>query len=87
MDHVAHIRAACENCGFVGSYQVPYKAKIVDYDGSYDEGASHVITWLDKNREILLCSNCGLPKLEVVYWDQTKIEDPFVPSLRFKKND
>lgn len=84
MEPMAQVRAACDNCGFVSIYQVPFKAVIVDFDHEYDKSFSHTVSWLDKQKDILICSNCGLPKLEVVYWDQTKVEDPFSPALRFK---
>jgi hypothetical protein len=87
MELSCQVRAACDNCGFVSTYQIPFKSTIVDFNYEYgDEAVSHTITWMEKQKNLLICSNCGLPKLEVVYWDQSKIEDPFISSLRFKSN-
>lgn len=77
------VRACCNNCGFVGDNDVPYRAQVTSAtigDDRAVEGESSFKLEDGTIREFL-CVNCGRPALEVVYWDKTRKKDPFIGRL------
>lgn len=83
---MAKVRAACNNCGYVGNYTIPFKARFVSFtaDEVSDQGLSYYerphntleAFPSDFPRKIIDCTNCGLPKLESVYWDEAQSANP-----------
>lgn len=74
------VRACCNNCGFVGDHDVPYRARITNAiieDRNTIEIESAFKTDDGVERDFL-CTNCGLPTLEVIYWDSKKLKPEFI---------
>ena len=72
---MTQLKACCNNCGYVGMYEIPYRALVTAAlpdvsDFSYYETE-------DGRRIALNCLNCGWNKLETVYWDHPRRMDPF----------
>lgn len=67
-----NVKAVCNNCGFVGMHDAPYRTKImsalIDVDTRTTKDPSYFITENGKAWPFL-CANCGRPDLEVVCWD------------------
>jgi predicted RNA-binding Zn-ribbon protein involved in translation (DUF1610 family) len=76
------VRACCNNCGFTGDHDLPYRAKIasamIDSDTRTTSQESSFTT--DGGKEVpFLCTNCGRPDLEVIYWgDGPGKKAPFI---------
>jgi hypothetical protein len=75
---MAQSRLACGNCGNVAHYEIPFRARIVSYcaerneanDVSYLEVPLGIGINSDHQKRILPCANCGVPKLEVSFWEE-----------------
>jgi hypothetical protein len=83
--HQQKMRLCCDNCGAVNDYEVKYKSTFVSYDDEdSDMDISHFIEFASKRAQVLICFNCGIPKLALVYWpaDETKSRDPLSPIRR-----
>lgn len=71
------VRACCNNCGFTGDHDLPYRAKITNAfieDRKLTEESS--FTTDDGKTRPWLCTNCGRPDLEVIYWDARGKKQP-----------
>lgn len=63
-------RASCHNCGLVATYHLPYRALIVQAKPEPEPGQAVESSYSveDGNPRPFLCVNCGLPRLETIYW-------------------
>jgi hypothetical protein len=69
------VRMGCDNCGHVAMYQVPVRHIIQDYDPDVD--AEHSYYFRPNKREeitYLLCVNCQLAYLKVLWKDESIVE-------------
>lgn len=79
---MAKIKAACDNCGFVSFYEIPYRAKFNGWLDDSDETTRPASYYaVADRRSVVLCSNCGLPALTGIYWDK-KSENPLTSITR-----
>jgi hypothetical protein len=61
-------------------YEIPRRSKMVNYcdDTDNPQNISYYRTFGDNKPQVLLCSNCELPKIECVYWEHSGTkQNPF----------
>lgn len=62
------VRMGCDNCGYIGFYQVPRGHEIDDSDR--DEGIFSSYHRHDSElRTVMYCANCAVPYLKV-FWQE-----------------
>lgn len=74
-------RASCHNCGLVATYNLPYRALITQAKAEPDVGEQGESSYAveDAPSTPWLCVNCGLPRLETIYWgDAPKTDKLFI---------